>query len=308
MKEPKVSIIIPTYNVERYIEECIESVLNQSYTNIEVIIIDDGSTDSTKYLLKDYEDRTEITYNQRNQGQGVVRNQGVRQATGSYILFVDADDWIEPFMVSELVQTFEKADVDLIRFNGKAFQTDLNPNHMPDQYTFNGILEEGEVYQGEELLEVNRKSFSASPCLYITKKEVIEENNVRFAEEVIHEDELFTTHLFVEISSMAYINKGYYHRRYRVSSTMTELTNPHRLKSFDSYIEVYKELENLYEDSSYSSQEKQFIKRQMISIYNGLLQLDVPSFKRKALKDLKYITLKDKLHIQISNFRQRLNN
>lgn len=305
MKSPKISVIIPTYNVERYVEECIESVLNQSYENIEIIVIDDGSTDTTPYLLKKFKNSLSLTLNSDNQGQGEVRNEGIEKASGGYILFVDSDDFIESTTAEKLVQAFEKTKAQLIRFNGKAFQENMNPTLKQNQYDFSSILEENKVYIGSELLEVNRKSFSASPCLYAVKKDVLTNKNIKFPQGFIHEDDVFTTHLFTEAESMTYLNEALYHRRYRVSSTMTELSKAHKVKSFKAYFKAFEKLEELYLKSEYSKDQKKFVKRQMMSVYNGLLNADVPPQMKKDLRDIKTLSVKDKLQVRISDLRQK---
>ncbi|MDZ7835048.1 MAG: glycosyltransferase family A protein [Alkalibacterium sp.] len=95
MSEPLVSVIIPAYNVERYIEECIDSLLAQTYPNTEIIVLDDASTDATVYLLKQYLSSIILIENDKNKGQGARRNEGLEVARGKYVYFMDADDWLE---------------------------------------------------------------------------------------------------------------------------------------------------------------------------------------------------------------------
>jgi len=305
MNIQKISIIIPTYNVEDYVKECLESVLNQTYPHTEIIVIDDGSTDSTPSILEKYSNQLFLTLNSNNQGQGAVRNEGIEKATGRYIVFVDSDDWIEPKAVENLVQTFEKINVDLIRFNGNSFQSGKGSFHQQNQYDFSSVLEEGKTYTGEEMLEVNRKSFSASPCLYAVKKEVLMNKNIKFPEGFIHEDDVFTTQLFTEVESMTYLNEALYHRRYRTSSTMTEESKEHKIQSFKAYFKAFKRLEQLYLRNEYTDKQKKFVKRQMMSVYNGLLNADVSREMKKELREIQTLSMKDKLQVRISNFRQR---
>ncbi len=94
----KFSIIIPVYNVEEYLAECIDSILSQDYNNIQILCINDGSTDNSLKLLEKYakKDRRIKIFSQKNQGQGIARNVGIKNATGDYIMFIDPDDWILP--------------------------------------------------------------------------------------------------------------------------------------------------------------------------------------------------------------------
>jgi glycosyltransferase involved in cell wall biosynthesis len=303
---PLVSIIIPTYNVEQYVEECIESVLAQSYSNIEIIIIDDYSTDVTPKLINAYSDRAIVLFNESNRGQGFSRNKGMDLAKGKYILFVDSDDWIEEKTVEELVFSAEKAQSDIVRYNGTSFVEGNNNVREESLYDFGDKLKEGYIYEKEELLTVNKKSFSASPCLFLLNAKIVKENNIQFPEGILHEDEYFTTMVFAQSKKMTFVNKNFYHRRYRSSSTMTEITPRHKRKSFDSYMEVFKLLEKEYLSDKYDRNQKKFIKRQLISIYHGMKKSNVAPILKKDLKKLNSISVIDKLRIQISLLRKRI--
>lgn len=107
----KVSIIIPIYNSEKYLKQCLESIINQTYKNIEIICINDGSTDNSEKIIKDYlKTNKNITYlKQPNAGQSIARNKGLEKATGDFILFVDSDDFIEKNMVEKLIDPLTKS-------------------------------------------------------------------------------------------------------------------------------------------------------------------------------------------------------
>ncbi|GAB2479848.1 glycosyltransferase [Alkalibacterium psychrotolerans] len=304
--QPLVSIIIPTYNVERYVEECIESLLNQTYTNIEIIVLDDGSTDATVYLLKQYEDKIQLIVNSNNKGQGARRNEGMKLANGKYIYFVDSDDWIEPETVEEAVKQLEETQTDIVRFNGVSFDEGIGSVIKENNYNFSGILENKRLYIGEEVLRKSIKSFTPSPCLYIVKKEFLDCNNLLFIEGALHEDEYFTTVLFANLNKMIYLDKNYYHRRYRTASTMTVRTNHHKLKSFVSYIKIFKSLEAEYMKEKYSDLQRCFIKRQLLSIYNGLQMSDVHPEQKRQLSKFKSVTFRDKLFIRGVRLKQHL--
>ena len=108
-----VSILIPAYNAEKTINRCLDSILCQTFQDIELIIVNDGSTDSTLSILSNYaeNDKRIIVYNQPNQGVSAARNTGLRNASGDYILYVDSDDWIEPNMIQRMVDLIEDADI-----------------------------------------------------------------------------------------------------------------------------------------------------------------------------------------------------
>lgn len=283
-----------------------DSLLAQTYPNKEIIVLDDASTDKTVSLLEAYTNKIELIKNIENKGQGRRRNQGFKQAKGKYIYFMDADDWLEKVAITALVAQAEKTNAELVRFNGTVFYEDEQAQIKEGNYNFSKTLTHKEVYTGEAALDKNRKTFSPSPCLYLVKKELIDKHNVSFIEGALHEDEFFTTLLFASTKTMTYLNKDYYHRRYRVSSTMTEETEAHKLKSFNSYIKVFSELEIEYKNEHYSKSQKQFIKRQLLSIYNGLKQSNVSLEMKKQMKEFEVVTVKDKVFLMGAKIKQQL--
>lgn len=308
MKYPLVSIIVPTYNVERYVEECIDSLLKQSYENREIIVLDDASTDTTVYLLKTYGNKIKLIQNRTNKGQGTRRNDGLKLAEGDYIYFVDSDDWIEPDTIEKLVNQATETGADLVRFNGTTFYERDMTLLDKSNYDFSHVLEDKAVYSGEEILVKNRHSYSAQPCLYLINKDFIAENSLTFLEGVLHEDEYFTTLLFTLAKKMTYLNENFYHRRFRTASTMTESSKTHKLKSFNSYLEVFKALEAEYVRPCYNQAQKAFIKRQLLSIYSGLVKADVPPIQKKKLKELSTISITDKAKLLVIQLKQKVDN
>ena len=121
----KVSVIIAAYNIEEYIERCIESVINQSEIEIEIIIVNDGSTDNTLNIIKKMSDLDEriIIINQKNQGLVEARKRGLKNANGKFILFLDGDDWLENNCVEELYKTAIDKNADVVLYNAyKAYE------------------------------------------------------------------------------------------------------------------------------------------------------------------------------------------
>lgn len=108
-----VSVLIPAYNAEKTINRCLDSILSQTYQNIELIIVNDGSKDNTLSILSDYAEKDDriLVCNQPNEGVASARNTGLRNANGNYILYVDADDWIEPNMIQRMMNLMEDADI-----------------------------------------------------------------------------------------------------------------------------------------------------------------------------------------------------
>ena len=306
---PLVSVIVPVYNVEAYIEECLTSIVDQTYQQLEIIVIDDGSTDNSKEKVQPYlSDKRVQLITQANKGLSGARNTGLEAATGKYILFVDSDDYIQLKTIEEVVKNLEKNHLDLLRFNGKAFIDELNKPIEQNSYDFSHRLQEGRIYRGD-LFKANRRTFVSPVYLYIIRRDVIEKNTIRFYEGILHEDELFTTQVFVAIKSMMYINQYYYNRRYRENSIMTNQSNERLTQTFDSYAVIYKELEKMYVQNSYSTEQKKLIKRQMLSIYSGLKKSEIKETEKASLmKELKGINTLDKTYLSVQRAVRSIKN
>ena len=304
---PVVSIIVPVYNVEAYIEECLDSIVNQTYQQLEIIVVDDGSTDASSHLVKKYlADNRILFIEQENQGLSGARNSGLKVATGKYVLFVDSDDYIRVNMLTELVSRIEESQADLVRFNGSAFVDGMEKVVDHDYYDFSHRLEEKHIYR-EDSFQANRRTFVSPVYLYLVKRSILTEHNLLFREDIIHEDELFTPQLFLAIQTMIYVNAAYYYRRYRENSIMTIQSTAQLQRSFDSYLKIFKELEALYQSEVYNKEQKKLIKRQMLSIYNGMKENKLePESKNKKMAQIKTITWKDKSYLSLQKLRNKI--
>lgn len=235
--EPLVSVIIPVYNVEKYLKECIDSVINQEYKNIEIIIINDGSTDNSIYILNDYQlkYRNIRIVTQENSGLSATRNKGIELATGKYIYFLDSDDYILPNTIKNLIEKMEENNLDIIRFSAEPFMDDGNNNLIDkNKYNFSKYFEKDKKYEKNNFIDLCVKGYSSSACLYIIKRNILIKNNLRFKTDILHEDELFTVELLLNINSGMYDPNAYYKRRYRSDSIMTTQSEESIKESFDS--------------------------------------------------------------------------
>lgn len=175
---PKVSIIIPVYNVEKYIRQCLESVINQTYKNIEIIVINDGTKDGSMKIVEEYlEDKRIKIINKNNGGLSSARNKGIEEATGEYIYFLDSDDWIEKDTIEVLVKNSK--DVDIIGAN--FFYFDEITKIKEKNKDISDDIEKGEYSLNHctEIMVWNK--------LY--KYSFLKEKNLTFIEGIIHEDE-----------------------------------------------------------------------------------------------------------------------
>ncbi|MEG0679281.1 MAG: capsule biosynthesis protein CapA, partial [Carnobacterium sp.] len=163
-------------------------------------------------------------------------------------------------------------------------------------YDFSHRLVENHIYQ-EDSFKANSRTFVSPVYLYLTRRSVLTKNDLTFREDIIHEDELFTPQVFVHIKKMMYVNAFYYYRRYRENSIMTIQTPEQLKRSFDSYFKIFKELERLYESNEYKKEQKKLVKRQMLSIYNGIQESKIE--EKTSVKELKSISLIDKGYLKL---------
>lgn len=242
MNKPKISIIIPVYNVEKYLAECLDSCINQTLEDIEIICVDDCSPDNSIKILKEYQQkdsRIKIFRHKKNRNLGGARNTGIENATGEYICFVDSDDYIDTKACQILYNTIKELDVDLLCFSALKFMdAEKKRRFIYDKYYHQGIQINKVYHPKMNWQELKFSNLNVSACMYLTKKSVIQ--NFRFREGVFFEDTDFSTILFFSVNSFCYIPYSAYF--YRINPTSTMQT-PLSQKKLESVIECMKSLE-----------------------------------------------------------------
>ncbi len=220
-----VSVIIPAYNVEKYVEDCLNSILNQTLKEIQVICVNDGSTDKTLSVLEscaENDSRISII-SQDNSGQSAARNRGLTEAAGEYLYFMDADDILEVNALEELYAAAEKNHLDALYFDGTGF---CSEGYDVSESLLHYYLRENnypECCAGAELFRkmTDNNEFRASPCLQLIRTQYLRNSGVLFHEGIIFEDNVFTLINMVFAQRTGYIKKAYFKRRYRAESTTT---------------------------------------------------------------------------------------
>lgn len=242
-----VSVIIPVYNVEKYLRECIDSVLKQTYTNYEVILVDDGSTDTSGQICDEYvkvDERIRVIH-QKNQGLSVTRNNGFRLSRGEYVYFLDSDDWILPETLYESLNRIKQEAADFLFFDAIAF-TDESENFQVEQrYIRKNIYQTECGYAMLDKLQRNKEYHSAVQLLFIDRQ-FMERNNIYFEPNIIYEDMIFTYMLFCKAMKVAQLNKALYYRRYRSGSIVTSRKSK---KNYLSARTVYQKVKEVSEEN-----------------------------------------------------------
>lgn len=217
-----LSIIVPVYNVEKYIEQCIESIINQKEIDFELILVNDGSTDRSLDICKEYKkrnDRIKII-NQKNQGVSSARNNGVKLAKGKYIMFVDSDDYLyKDDCLKTIQKNIENKDYDIVMFN-MLYMYENNGEKKYDYLALFPKIHNEKIF--ESLIESNK--LSISPCDKWIKKEFLELNNIFFEYGRKNlEDADWSLNLYLNTNNIKCINEYIYvYRKQRDGSATTK--------------------------------------------------------------------------------------
>lgn len=241
--EALVSIIIPIYNVEKYLEKCIKSIINQTYRNLEIILINDGSTDESANICEKYknQDNRIVFINKKNGGAASAKNEGLKVAKGDYITFVDSDDFIELDMIEYMVNTIKKYNSDIVQCNF----TNLYKN--TEKFKQDKIIEQ--KITSKDFLELFLTKWDSSLFWNkLFKREVIE--NIFFKEGRCIDDEFFTYKCVINSKNIVTSNKIVYNYRMRKSGVMkSESSQKQILKDRIDYLyERYELVTQIYED------------------------------------------------------------
>ena len=244
---PKVSVIIPVYNTEPYLRECLDSIINQTLKDIEIICINDGSTDGSLVVLDEYREKDSrvAVISQENKGQSAARNEGFKTAGGEYVYFMDSDDVLSLNALETLFNHAVKDKIDIIYFGADVFyeteELKIQHGNYPNYYKRKAAYPL--VYSGLDLfnLMMQHGDFKPSPCLQFINADFLRKNSISFAEGIIHEDNLFSFLCCMKADSVKYLDIELFHRRVRSNSTMTRKETAANVKGyFTCYVEIIK--------------------------------------------------------------------
>ncbi len=250
---PKISIIVPLYNAEQFLDKCINSILDQSFKDFECILVNDGSTDQSERICKKYEkEDLRIRYIvKENGGVSTARNAGLDAALGEFVNFVDADDWLDKQYLDVLLHTQEKQDADLticefsnIKEKGKSEQRSVFPEDF--------FMVNGEAYEIvlEKILWNHRKQRLSVPYCKLYRRRIIEHFHIRFSEKVpLGEDTLFNLTYLQYIKRFSYLHKSLYNRLIHTESAINKF-HPDIFDNMGNFYQEYSELKTKYAWSS----------------------------------------------------------
>lgn len=253
----KLSVIIPVYNVEKYLRQCFDSVLGQTLRDVEIVCVDDGSSDGSAAILEDYaaKDSRVRVISQSNAGQGAARNRGLEQATGEHVYFMDADDALaRPDALARLVEDMGRDRLDVLFFDAR---TEVDEGVAVSESVVRASdyvrkWDYSSVRTGRELFAsfLKNREFCVSPCLMILRRSFVEQNGLRFPEErIFHEDNIFMTRVMLAAKRASHRPWQLYVRKVHQGSTVTSAPTPRHLRG---YLACYRDAREMLADGNWS--------------------------------------------------------
>ena len=305
---PKISVIIPCYNVENYIGECLDSVINQTFEDVEILCINDGSTDNTLNILETYgerDSRIEI-FSQKNQGLSASRNLGLEKAKGKYIFFLDSDDYIELNALEELFNLAEEKSLDLILYKLRNFDDETKEWEYGTYYTMPFLKEMvgDNIFNYKDIgYKTLKLSVTAPGKLF--KYDIIQD--LRFPVGLIFEDNPFFIETMFKAERVFFLDEFFYNRRVRQDSITNSSTE--KFSDFVDITTLLLEIVKKYDYYDECKKEIYFLKIYGSYKYFKLVdETDKKDFFEKMRKDFaiyedEYRSIKGKFkHKQLLNF------
>lgn len=252
-----ISVIIPVYNVEKYLCECIDSVLGQTYQDYEVILVDDGSTDSSGTICDKYAEtnsRIKVIH-RKNGGLSEARNTGFDAANGEYIYFLDSDDYIRADALERMYEASKKTNADIYFFEAEVFYDDKE--NVDNSVLYERKSDYGTISSGKAAKKMMLENeFYTVVYLHLYRRQFLIENKIRFYPGILHEDNLFSPLAFVRAKSVTHIHDKLYYRRMRSGSIMTTKFDHRNFHGYCvSLISLLKEIDKY----SYNTDKRDFL-------------------------------------------------
>ena len=266
-----ISVVIPVYNAKKYLRQCLESVINQSYSNIEIICVDNSSEEETSKILQDYaakDSRIKIIKEAAKMGSGPARNIGVQNAAGEYIHFLDSDDWVKSNLYEKMKNIIDEFHPQMINFSFQKYNNKKKSFEYEYVYKENYLF--NKIFSGTDYPEFINNNEAVWKCLY--KREFLQKNKLFFSDLPCHEDTAFYMECILKAKAIYILPEVlYFYRTNRAKSLMKD-----RFKYYDCYPEWIKTLEKLA--SGYDENIRGIILKRIepasLSTYNYFIQND----------------------------------
>ena len=314
VKPPFFSIVLPIYNVEKYLDRCIKSILNQNFNDYEIILIDDGSPDNCPQICDKWEqkDKRIKVIHKQNEGLGMARNTGLENAIGKYMFFLDSDDYILPGLLNEMFEYLNSKECDIVFYGFQ--RTDKNgnilnkaiPNPYKDYYDNNieiknNLLSDFIMQNPRSSVQTNLAISAWNCCI---SKEFLDKNRLQFVSEreYISEDLYFYLEIFEHLNKVGFIKKIYYSYCQNEGS----LTSSYKPDRFERIKRFYKDCLILSKEKKYNDEIKFRLRGMFISFTMGCLKTEIGNYKnvgfKKSYNSFKRICYDSNLHNIVLNY------
>lgn len=287
-----ISIIVPVFNVEHYLKRCINSILNQTYKNFELILVDDGSTDNSGKICDDFANQNENikVIHKKNGGLSSARNAGTENSQGEYITFIDSDDFISNTYLETLYNLIIKYNAEISCCNFQFFY-----NESEIKYNNDSGLEE--CFDSQKALEnmLYGKIHGSSACAMLLKRNIVESYKFPFGK--YHEDDFVTFLYYASATKVAITSKEMYYYYQRTGSIMHRPFGQSALDELEAADFIVKNCKNMNKNIQKASLAKQFFNyRDVLFTYKDLKNNSFKTYKKiiSTIKPLKYSIIKDK--------------
>lgn len=265
----RISIIIPVFNVEPYLAECLDSILSQTFCDYEIICVDDGSTDGSYVILQQYaieNARIKTLRYSENKGQSFARNRGIEIATGDYIMFVDSDDMLKQGALEQINRLLDQyKGIDILYYDYETRKEGMWAKEQCESLSSGVDDIVGKISTGQELyIQLEKKdALIGQVWRQVIRREFLCENNISFCEDIYHEDLLYSFYCALNADKCIYINEPLYLYRSRDGSTMSSMN----LKRVHSFYMVFIELWNYWKNGSWSEEVSGLLEKYIYDMY-----------------------------------------
>ncbi|MHC0036442.1 glycosyltransferase [Pseudoneobacillus sp. C159] len=252
---PKVSIVVPIYNVEKHLAKCLDSIISQKLDDIEIILVNDGSTDKSGEIAEQFsekDNRIKVIHKE-NGGLSSARNEGMKIASGEYLVFIDSDDWLEPDMFEVMYNAASNIQADVvisgytIDFNNEGYSIDKIPDKT--------VIAKSKDQIGESVFELNKKGFFNVVWNKMYKTKFIQEINAFFILDAMPaEDLIFNVKVFKNVEKLMILNKPFYHYMKRDEET---LVNKYYPRLFEISIQKHEKCKEIFNYFSLNNEKQQ---------------------------------------------------
>lgn len=291
-----ISVIIPVYNVEKYIDRCVESVINQTYKNLEIILVDDGSSDMSLHLCNKWEkeDKRVKVLSKENGGASTARNAGIDSARGNYIMFVDSDDYVSEIICESLYIKLKQQQADIAICRMEKIEKDrIYPTRLWD-YSENMVV----MNRRTALQEFFMDKIDCGPCHKLFSAEVIKQ--IRFPEGVINEDFVFVYRVLLNANRIVFFSDILYHYCFRENSVTSSRFSKRQFDRYYNCVEVYNEIKE--KEPELEREARFYMWRQSLYLLKEMLEENLHNEYLKEFEMIRTSLKKDLYYILKSKY------